>query len=50
MRYPVAEILRRLAAGMTTEDVLADYPELEDVLAALEYGVLAVRGRLPLVG
>ena len=52
MRYPVAEILRWLAAGMTTEDLVADYPDLEreDVLAALEYGALAVGGRLPLVG
>jgi uncharacterized protein (DUF433 family) len=52
MRYPVAEILRWLAAGMTTEDLLADYPDLqrEDVLAALEYGALAVGARLPLVG
>jgi uncharacterized protein (DUF433 family) len=52
LRYPVAELLRLLAAGMTVEDLLVDYPDLEreDVLAALEYGALAVGGRLPLVG
>ena len=37
---------------MTAEDLLVDYPDLErdDVLAALEYGALAVGGRVPLVG
>lgn len=52
LRYPVADLLRLLAAGMTAEDLLVDYPDLErdDVLAALEYGALAVGGRVPLVG
>jgi uncharacterized protein (DUF433 family) len=53
LRYPVAHILQLLAAGMTTEDLLADYTDLEhdDVLAALEYAALAVgHHRIPLAG
>jgi uncharacterized protein (DUF433 family) len=40
LRYPVALILELLSAGMSTEDVLADYEDLEreDILAALAYG------------
>jgi uncharacterized protein (DUF433 family) len=47
LRYPVADILQLLAGGMTVDEVLADYADLEldDVLAALEYGALAVGGR-----
>lgn len=39
MRYPVELILELLSAGMTTEEILADYPDLEreDILAALAY-------------
>jgi uncharacterized protein (DUF433 family) len=39
LRYPVAMIIGLLASGMTTDELLADYPDLEhdDVLAALEY-------------
>ena len=39
LRYPVEMILELLSAGMSTEDILADYEDLEreDVLAALEY-------------
>lgn len=45
LRYPVDVILDLLAAGMTIDDVLGDYPDLvrEDVLAALEYGAIAAR-------
>jgi len=53
LRYPVADILQLLAGGMTVEDVLADCPDRErdDVLAALEYGALAVGNRrIPLAG
>ena len=53
LRYPVADILQLLAGGMSVEEVLADYPDLErdDVLAALEYGALAVGNRrIPLAG
>jgi uncharacterized protein (DUF433 family) len=44
LRYPVDDLLELLAAGMTPDDVLADYPDLErdDLLAALEYGALTV--------
>jgi uncharacterized protein (DUF433 family) len=43
LRYPVEMLLELLASGMTIEDVLADYPDLEhdDLLAALEFGALA---------
>lgn len=42
LRYSVGMLLELLASGMTTEEVLADYPDLEadDLLAALEYGAL----------
>ena len=47
LRYPVADVLQLLAGGMSVGEVLADYADLErdDVLAALEYGALAVAGR-----
>jgi uncharacterized protein (DUF433 family) len=43
MRYPVEDVLGWLASGMTIEEVLDDYPDLEheDILAALEFGALA---------
>ena len=39
LRYPVESLLELLSAGMTTEEILADYPDLEkdDLLAALAY-------------
>jgi uncharacterized protein (DUF433 family) len=39
MRIPVSVIVGQLAHGATTEEVLADYPDLEkaDVQQALEY-------------
>jgi uncharacterized protein (DUF433 family) len=39
LRYPVETILELLSSGMTIEDILADYEDLEreDVLAALDY-------------
>lgn len=42
LRYPVEMLLELLASGMTIEEVLEDYQDLErdDVLAALEYGAL----------
>ena len=47
LRYPVADVLQLLAGGMSVDEVLADYADLkrEDVLAALEYGALAVGGQ-----
>lgn len=39
MRYPVENVLELLASGMTTEEILADYEDLErdDILAVLSY-------------
>lgn len=39
LRYPVQMILELLSAGMTHEEILADYEDLErdDLLAVLEY-------------
>ena len=45
----VATIFDSLADGMTIDELLSDYPDLErdDILAALEFGALAVgRGRI----
>jgi uncharacterized protein (DUF433 family) len=43
LRYPVEMLLELLASGMTIDEILADYPDLErdDMLAALEFGALA---------
>ena len=39
LRYPVEMILELLSAGMTIEEILADYEDLErdDILAALSF-------------
>ncbi|HEU0184724.1 MAG TPA: DUF433 domain-containing protein [Blastocatellia bacterium] len=39
LRYPVETILELLSSGMTIEEILADYEDLEreDVLAALAF-------------
>jgi uncharacterized protein (DUF433 family) len=39
LRYPVTTLLELLSSGMSTEEILADYEDLEreDLLAALEY-------------
>ena len=39
LRYPVTMLLELLAAGMTHDEILADYPDLEDadLLACLDY-------------
>jgi len=39
LRYPVTLLLELLSGGMTTEEILADYEDLErdDLLAALAY-------------
>ena len=39
LRYPVENLLELLAGGMTIEQILADYDDLEreDILAALAY-------------
>jgi uncharacterized protein (DUF433 family) len=51
LRIPVATVVGMVAEGMSTDEILADYPDLEaaDVRAALEYAAEAVREReLPL--
>jgi uncharacterized protein (DUF433 family) len=39
LRYPVENILEWLSSGMSVEEVLADYEDLEkkDILAALDF-------------
>ncbi len=39
LRYTVETILELLSSGMTTEEILADYEDLEreDILAALDF-------------
>ncbi|MDX6384715.1 MAG: hypothetical protein QOK48_2288 [Blastocatellia bacterium] len=39
LRYPVETILELLSSGMTYEEILADYEDLEreDILAALDF-------------
>jgi uncharacterized protein (DUF433 family) len=39
LRYPVEMILELLSGGMTTDEILADYEDLErdDILAALAF-------------
>ena len=39
LRYPVKSVLEWLAGGMSVEEILADYPDLErdDILAVLAY-------------
>ena len=39
LRYPVEVILELLSAGMTSDDILADYEDLEyeDILASLAF-------------
>lgn len=47
MLYPVELIVDLLASGTTSEQVLADYPDLEldDILAALEFAANVTRTR-----
>jgi uncharacterized protein (DUF433 family) len=39
LRYPVSSMLELMASGMSMEELIADYPDLEkdDFLACLEY-------------
>lgn len=39
LRYPVANVFEWLASGMTIDDILSDYEDLEreDILAALAF-------------
>lgn len=48
MRLRVQDVLDLLASGMTYEEILADYDELDraDILAVLEFAALDSSGRL----
>lgn len=53
LRIPVATVVGMVAEGMTTEEIVEAYPDLEtgDVQEALRYAAEAVREReLPLAG
>jgi uncharacterized protein (DUF433 family) len=45
LRYPVELLLELLSSGMTNDDILADYEDLErdDLLAALAYAARLTR-------
>ncbi len=45
MRYPVEMVLDLLSAGMTTEELLEDYPDLEreDIFACLAFASKMVK-------
>lgn len=45
LRYPVEMILGLLSAGMSHEEILADYEDLEneDILAALAYATRLIQ-------
>jgi uncharacterized protein (DUF433 family) len=47
LRIPVATVVAMVADGMTTDDILANLPDLtaEDVAEALRYAAEAVRER-----
>lgn len=53
LRIPVATVVDMVADGMSDEDILRAYPDLEkaDIAEALRYAAEAVREReLPLIG
>ena len=45
LRYPMGNVLEWLSAGMTFDEILVDYPDLEreDLLAVLSYAARIVR-------
>jgi len=45
LRYPVENILEWLSSGMSIEEILADYEDLErkDIMAALEFAAHLVK-------
>lgn len=47
LRYPVEVVLQWLAAGMTPQEIIHDYPDLEseDIRAVLEYAARLSRVR-----
>ena len=52
LRFPVASIVAMVADGRSTDEILAEHPDLEaeDVVESLRYAALAVQEReLPLL-
>lgn len=47
LRYPVETLLELLSSGMTTDEILADYADLEreDLLAALAFAARLAQTR-----
>lgn len=47
MRYTVEDVIGWLAAGMTNEEILADFPELEleDIRQSLQFAYLTLSSR-----
>jgi uncharacterized protein (DUF433 family) len=47
LRYPVETLLELLSSGMTHDEILADYPDLErdDLLAVLAFAARLARTR-----
>jgi uncharacterized protein (DUF433 family) len=50
LRFPVATLVEMVADGMSTEEIVAEHPDLEaaDVAAALRYAAAVVGERSPL--
>jgi uncharacterized protein (DUF433 family) len=48
LRIPVATVVRCVASGMSTEEILADYPDLEreDIAESLRYAAFLTEDRL----
>jgi len=48
LRIPVTTVVDMVASGMSTDEILAAYPDLEreDIREALQYAAAAVRVRL----
>ena len=48
LRYPVEMLLELLSSGMSNDEILADYPDLEreDLLAVFAYATLLVQTKL----
>ncbi len=47
LRYPVETLLELLSAGMTVDEILADYEDLDrdDLMATLAFAARSVRSR-----
>jgi uncharacterized protein (DUF433 family) len=48
MRVPVSVVLKMLAGGMTKDEILADYPDLEvgDIEQCIQYAALLADERV----